>query len=320
MDNIKARSLRSLRVEEQQDKYASVTWEQLQGSLLDRVTLRNLSPQYRVFLRDNLARWRKELEEIPPQTVTTKDLERAILGWMKAGLSTTTINHRIRTIKIAFAHAEKEGTVKENPAKGLDKQKGQVEPIHAFTNEQVRALLSQPDKTTFVGYRDYCIMLVLLDSGVRLKELLGVNLDDVDLDRGVIRLNPETTKGRKYREVYIQKRCVEALKTYLKYRGEAGVDTDALWLSTNGVALSRTDLQGRIKAYGRMAGVKGARCSPHTFRHTFARMFIMAGGDGLVLMQILGHTAMDMVRRYVNLWSVDKKRLHAKFSPVENLF
>lgn len=317
---MKTRSLRNLRIEEQQEKSAAVTWEQLQGSLLDRVTLRNLSPQYRVFLRDNLSQWRKVLEEVPPQTVTTQDFERAILGWMKAGLSTTTINHRIRTIKIAFAHAEKEGLVKANPARGLDKQKSQVEPIQAFTNEQVRAMLMQPDKTAFVGYRDYCMMLVLLDSGMRLKELLGLTLDDVDLDRGVVRLNPETTKGRKYREVYVQKRCVEALRTYLKYRGQAGVETDAFWLSTNGIALSRTDLQTRIRDYGRAAGIKGARCSPHTFRHTFARMFIMAGGDGLVLMQILGHTAMDMVRKYVNLWSVDKKRLHAKFSPVENLF
>lgn len=214
----------------------------------------------------------------------------------------------------------REGMIKENPAAKLEKQKVQVEPIHAFTNDQVRAILAQPDKTTFVGYRDYCSMLVLLDTGMRLKELLGLTFDDVDLDRGVIRLNPETTKGRKYREVYVQKRCVEALKTYLKYRGQAEVDTDAVWLSTNGTPLSRTDLQNRIRAYGRAAGIKGARCSPHTFRHTFARMFIMAGGDGLVLMQILGHTAMDMVRKYVNLWSVDKKRLHAKFSPVENLF
>lgn len=75
------------------------------------------------------------------------------------------------------------------------------------------------------------------------------------------------------------------------------------------------DFQWRVRSYGRAAGMKNARCSPHTF----ARMFISAGGDGLVLMQILDHTSMDMVRKYVNLWSIDKKRLHAKYSPVEHL-
>lgn len=161
-------------------------------------------------------------------------------------------------------------------------------------------MLAQPDKTTFVGYRDYCMMLVLLDTGMRLKELMGLTLDDLDLERGVIRLSPEITKGRKYREAYIQKRCQEALRTYLKARGEAGVQSDALWISADsGDALDRNGFQWRIRLYGKMAGIRGVRVSPHTFRHTFARMFITAGGDGLVLMQLLGHSSMDMVKRYV---------------------
>lgn len=314
-----ARSLRTLRIEEE-GRGAVVDWDRFIGSLLDRVTLRNLSPQYRVFLRDNLHQWQKELAGLSPATVSTQDLEACILRWMKAGLSTTTINHRIRCAKIAYKHAIKAGLGTDNPAEVLERQKGSVEPIQAFTNDQVRALLAQPDKTTFAGYRDYAIMLTLLDTGMRLKELLGLTLDDVDLDRGVIRLNPETTKGRKYREVYVQKRCAETLRAYLKYRGQAGIEEQALWLSVNGTALSRTRLQTKIRAYGRAAGIRGVRCSPHTFRHSFARMFIMAGGDGLVLMQILGHTDMTIVKRYVNLWSLDKKRLHAKYSPVENLY
>jgi len=301
-------------------RVADVSWDQLEGSLMDRVMLRNLSPQYRTFLRQFIKPWREALGDVNPAAVTLKELQNCILTWMKANLKTRTINHRIRCIKILFNHATKEGLIKENPTEKLEMQKENAEPIQAFSNDQVRTLLAQPDKTTFVGYRDYCMMLVLLDTGMRLKELIALTLDDVELDRGVIRLSAANTKGRKFREVYIQKRCTEALRTYLRYRGKAGVETDSFWISADsGGGLSRTDFQWRVRSYGRAAGIKGARCSPHTFRHTFARMFISAGGDGLVLMQILGHTSMDMVRKYVNLWSIDKKRLHAKYSPVENL-
>lgn len=151
------RSLRKLRIEGEEKRRADVSWDQLEGSLIDRIMLRNLSPQYRQFLRQFIKPWREALGDVNPAGITVKELQSCILRWMKSSLKTRTINHRIRCIKILFNHAMKEGLIKENPTEKLEMQKENAEPIQAFSNDQVRSFLAQPDKTTFVGYRDYCM-------------------------------------------------------------------------------------------------------------------------------------------------------------------
>jgi integrase/recombinase XerD len=78
-------------------------------------------------------------------------------------------------------------------------------------------------------------------------------------------------------------------------------------------------VQERLSIYGQKARLQGVRVSPHTFRHTFAKMYIMRGGDAFSLQAILGHSTLDMVRNYVNLWGSDLQKMHRQFSPVEYL-
>ena len=73
-----------------------------------------------------------------------------------------------------------------------------------------------------------------------------------------------------------------------------------------------------VRRYGRRAGIEGVRCSPHTFRHTFARNYLLNGGDIFSLQKILGHTSLASVRAYLNLFAVDIKAQHRRFSPVDN--
>src|SRR5690625_6910135 len=84
--------------------------------------------------------------------------------------------------------------------------------------------------------------------------------------------------------------------------------------------MSRKAVQDRIAKYGRMANITNVRCSPHTFRHTFAKMSIRNGADVFALQKILGHQTLDMVRTYVNLFSTEVAEAHRKFSPMENLY
>src|SRR5690625_7130255 len=83
--------------------------------------------------------------------------------------------------------------------------------------------------------------------------------------------------------------------------------------------MNRDSVRRRIEKYGRQAGITNVRCSPHTFRHTFAKMSVQNGADLFTLQKILGHKTLDMVRRYVNMFSEDTKRAHERFSPMENL-
>ena len=107
------------------------------------------------------------------------------------------------------------------------------------------------------------------------------------------------------------------LKRYLKARGASYVDS--LFITQDDGKMSRKAVQDRIAKYGRMAGITNVRCSPHTFRHTFAKMSVRNGANLFDLQKILGHQSLEMVRVYVNLFSSEVAEAHAKFSPIENL-
>jgi integrase/recombinase XerD len=104
---------------------------------------------------------------------------------------------------------------------------------------------------------------------------------------------------------------------YLKVRGE--IPNPTLFVSLDGLKMTGRTFQETLKEYGKRAGIKGVRVSPHTLRHTFAKMYILNGGDPYSLQEILGHTTQDMVKIYVNLWKPEKKIQHQKASPIRNL-
>ena len=193
---------------------------------------------------------------------------------------------------------------------------GSIAFLHNYTDStQVVRLLNQPNRETFTGLRVYTIMLLLLETGMRISECIHLELDDIDLKEQEIRI--KMGKGRKARRVPIQKTCVKALKKYLEERGDA--DTNALFINVDNGPLNKRTVQENIQTYGKMAQITGVRVSPHTFRHTMAKFYIMNGGDIFTLQQILGHTTLDMVRYYVELFGTDIKEQHKKYSPVENM-
>jgi len=93
----------------------------------------------------------------------------------------------------------------------------------------------------------------------------------------------------------------------------------SLFLNENGLPLTRSGVQQMLRRLGRAVGLTGARCSPHTFRHTFAKNYLLNGGDIFSLQKILGHSSLASVRVYLNLLNGDVKAQHQKFSPVDNL-
>jgi len=156
-------------------------------------------------------------------------------------------------------------------------------------------------------------MLVLIDTGVRLCELVNMKITDISIERGKIIV---LGKGNKEREVMFQATTREQLRRYLKIRGT--VHHDYLWVVHDDKPLARKTIQDRLKKYGKMAGLN-KRVSPHTFRHICAKMYIMQGGDIFSLQQLLGHSSLKMCRHYVTLFGTDLQNMHRKFSPVESL-
>lgn len=290
-------------------------WETCVNSFIESLTLRNLSWYTKKHHKENLKHLQKYLG-VAPDKVKTDTLKKVIIKMFDQKLSPTTVNHHIRTSQQFFAYLVEEGFLLEDPAKPLKKVKSPKVIVEAFTEEQVRELLAQPNKKTFVGFRDYCGMLVLLDTGLRLSELLNIRIEDVDLQQRKMKI---MGKGAKERFVFFNTTTRDALKKYMDVRGRS-LHHSFLWVSREEGPLKRETIQERLANYGKQAGLNNVRVSPHTFRHTFAKLFILNGGNTLALQNLLGHSTLEMVRHYVNLWGTDLQAMHRQYSPVEKLF
>ena len=282
--------------------------------------IRNLSEHTLKYYRNELTTTRDMLERqdvtTKPAKITLKLLqENVILHMMENGAKETSINTRLRAVRAFFNWLEKERMISANPARELSLIKAKKEVIETFTRDQIRDLLRQPDQNTFTGFRDYTIILVMLETGVRARELCGMRVADVRWEDSQIRVDG---KGYKERLVPIQATVKRQLRKYLAVRGD--VSSDGLFVTVDNKPITIRQLQNRIAKYGRMANIKGVRCSPHTVRHTFAKMAVQNGADVFALQAVLGHTSLEMVRNYVNLFSSDVFDSHKRFSPVEKLF
>jgi integrase/recombinase XerD len=187
--------------------------------------------------------------------------------------------------------------------------------IPTFSKEQLNKLFRQPDLTTFTGVRDYTIMLLMLETGIRVNELAGLSLSDIRWEDNLVCIR--NAKSYRERLVPIQSEMKKQFKKYIAIRGY--VESEALFVTIDGSRLTRRGIQQRIIKYGGMAKIEGVRCSCHTFRHTFAKISVQQGANIFELQAILGHTSMEIVKTYVNLFGTDVRESHKKFSPLKVL-
>jgi len=233
-------------------------------------------------------------------------------------LSPHTIRGYAQVLKAFFSWATQEGLIEKNPAKRLASPKVPQTVVPTFSEAQVRGFLSAVNRKSPIGFRDHCIILTLLDTGIRLSELISLQVDHLDLDEGHFRVRG---KGNKERVVPMGVSLQKCLWKYLhRYRPEPrNPAVGNLFLTREGHRMAANTVYHLVRRYGRLAGITGVRCSPHTFRHTFAKNYLLNGGDLFSLQKILGHSSLVVVRMYVNLASKDIRAQHRRCSPVDKL-
>jgi site-specific recombinase XerD len=208
------------------------------------------------------------------------------------------------------------GYIPANPTAGIKKAKEDIDNVRHVSLEDVRKLLQQPDKKTYTGLRDYCLMLVQIDTGARPGELLQVRVPDLSLESREIRIRPEVAKTRVGCTLVITPFTIQQLARFLRIRPEYWDDDVPLFASENGLTMDEKHWAKRVKQYCKKAGIK---VTPYGLRHTFAIEFLKAGGDPFSLQRILGHADLTMTRRYVRLSQDDIRGVHEKASPVQKL-
>ena len=247
--------------------------------------------------------------------LTTSVLEEYVIDMRASGLAPNTVRGYAQILKTMARLGHRKGLIPVDITADFEMPKVPQVIIPTFSDEQLRALLKQPDARTWIGIRDRAILLIFLDTLVRVSELVGLNAEDLDLKARTMRV---IGKGAKERDLPLGQAATQALRRY--QRGLADLRPgDPFFISRYSGRISRKSVHELVARYGQAAGIEGVRCSPHTLRHTGAKRFILAGGDVFTLQKLLGHTTLFMVRRYVELSSIDVQAQHERYSPADVL-
>ena len=217
------------------------------------------------------------------------------------------------TINRFFNWLVEEGIIEQNPMCRMHPPRVPRELVKPFKPQEIGDLVALCDKT-FLGTRNRAIILTFLDTGLRLSELANIQLEDMDLDREIIKV---MGKGAKERLVGIGKETQKAVLKYLLQRNDG---LSCLWVTEERRPMQAGGIQIMIRRLGKRAGLTGVRCSPHTFRHSFATSSLKNGANVFEVQALLGHSTLTMTRKYsAMIDSEEAVKHHARFSPVDRL-
>lgn len=233
-------------------------------------------------------------------------------------LSPQTVQGYYRAIRAFFSWLVREEHLEKDPSRHIRRPKAPQTIVATLDENQIRRLLAAPDRNTSVGFRDYCILLLFLDTGIRLGELVRLKVSDLHLETGYIQVRG---KGDKERLVPIGNRVRQVIWRYLaRHRPEPRCpEVENVFLMADGRPMKGEAVYRMVVRRGKQVGISGVRCSPHTLRHTFAVHFLRNGGDPFSLQRILGHTSLAVTRMYCNLNEGDIQVQHRRYGPVDRL-
>lgn len=229
------------------------------------------------------------------------------------------INCHIRAIKTMYNYFLEDEYISKNPFAKVKQIKTDKVIIPTFEPEEIKLILNQFKKNCFADYRDSLIIRVLYDCGLRVSEATSLKTSDIDTEKNLLKV---FGKGHKERLVPFGRGVKREIFKYLSKREQVvpkDIDEGYLFSTREGTALLPRNVLRKIVIVGKRAGIEGKRLSPHTFRHSFAKQYLMAGGDLFSLQQIMGHSSLLSTRKYITLLTDDIQKKHRQFSPLDNL-
>ena len=296
------------------DKKTNITVDEAFQNFIRKCKVRNLAEttistytvHYKIF--EEYINGKSLVNEIKPET-----WENFILYIRKnRNCIDLTINSYLRSIRTFFYYMMGMGYVESFKVNMLKTTKKIKE---TYSDEELRILLKKPNikKCKFTEYRGWVVSNYLLATGNRISTALNVKIKDLDFENKLITLSK--TKNRRAQIIPMSKALENVLSEYLLYRG--GEPDDYLFCSVYGKKASVRAYETALTKYNRQRGVETVGL--HRYRHTFAKNWILNGGDVFRLQKILGHSSLDIVKEYVEMFSSDLSRDFEEFNPLDNL-
>jgi len=249
-----------------------------------------------------------------PAQITPDDIRQFILHLQENNNSSASVYGYYKCVKRFFNWLMEEDILEKSPMQRIRPPKVEQKIIIPYEPDHLKTLLKLYDPTTFCGLRNRAMILTFVDTGVRLEEMWKMRIEDLNLEKGVIKVKG---KGAKQRVVSIG---VGAQKLLLRYLLSRDDTHPCVWVTEERKPLSYEGIAMIFKRLAARGQLNNVRCSPHTFRHTFATMCLNNGASEFEVQSLLGHSTLTMTRRYAaTLKSEQAVIAHKKFSPVDNL-
>jgi integrase/recombinase XerC len=208
----------------------------------------------------------------------------------------SSIARKISTLRTFFKYLVREELVTANPAKSVSTPKREKPLPSTLTVDEAFRLVESPSEEEGQQARDRAILELLYSSGIRVSELVGLNLGQLDLELGIVKV---MGKGRKERIVPVGSKAIEAVNAYLEERGTVNGE-DALFINSRGGRLTARSVGRLVKTYTKRSGIF-RKISPHSLRHTFATHLLDSGADIREIQEMLGHASLSTTQRYTHL-------------------
>jgi len=293
--------------------------------------VRNLSDRTLRAYQSDLTQFHSHVDGANTVDITPEQLETYLDKLGTGPYRDTSIRRKVAALKVFFRYLEEKGVVSESPARKLKIKRPvesrvptvlsnrEVKSLLAAPKEQIGALTASRDASPggrnrfFCAVRDNVILELLFSTGIRIGELVALNLHDVDLQSRQIHITGRATRGR---EVTISSaELSDGLRTYIDLRGERELENAALFVGRAGTRLTIYSIENIFKKHVRLAEIK-RHITPHALRHTMAAMLVSSGTDIREVQEILGHASILSTQVYTKL-PIQKGRRAAIMVPPE---
>lgn len=261
-----------------------------------------------------------EKQILKAEEVKANHIREFLLRLHDEGLKGVSVHRFYRGIKTFFLFLVGDGYLEENPIKAVKPPKIEKKDMRTFTSQEISRMLNVFNQEEFFDFRNYTIFCLLFSTGIRKSEMQNLKLSDVNITNDLIRIHG---KGDKERFVPISRSFKKTFERYLKKREEFlskfNKTTDFVFVTENNYSRLSTSCINRIFGVVKdKLGLEGEKISSHTWRHTFAKNYLLCGGDIFSLQKIMGHSNITTTKAYIALNDKELKMQHARFNPLDN--